>query len=321
MINLPLLQSVKVFYVAQGMRLRLQGMLNAEKLPQGVILAKDHLQWLRGEFELYKQKEKTYLQRIESFVERDPVYTEWLKDVDGIGPTMAGVLLGYLDFEIAKTPSSVWRYSGLHVESNNKAPRPVQGKKLTWNYWFRTRLLGVIARSFLLYNENYRKIYENQKHRRNSMRVPCMRCDQDENYRDSCRKCNGSGHISIKVCDNCGNTNGFRYNICIVCETKIEPQKETCSICNGTGKVSCLNCHGELIGPWGKSDLHRHRDAIRKMLKIFLIDLWTNARRIKGLPTRPTYQEEYLGHIHQPENLMSEQVIMATDFSPSMLKQ
>jgi len=47
-----------------------------------------------------------------------------------------------------------------------------------------------------------------------------------------------------------------------------------------------------------KTKLHRHRMAKRVMLKVFLADLWTIARTIKGLPVRPTYAEEKLGIVH-----------------------
>ena len=43
---------------------------------------------------------------------------------------------------------------------------------------------------------------------------------------------------------------------------------------------------------------HRHRAAIRKMMGIFIIDYYKNVRAIWGLPTRPSYAEEYLGLTH-----------------------
>lgn len=43
---------------------------------------------------------------------------------------------------------------------------------------------------------------------------------------------------------------------------------------------------------------HRHRGAIRYMIKMFLKDLYVAWRTIEGLPVRPPYQEEYLGHKH-----------------------
>jgi hypothetical protein len=48
---------------------------------------------------------------------------------------------------------------------------------------------------------------------------------------------------------------------------------------------------------------HRHGAAIRKLIKHLLADFWFVWRNLEGLPTRPLYVEEYLGHtgIIRPE--------------------
>jgi len=46
---------------------------------------------------------------------------------------------------------------------------------------------------------------------------------------------------------------------------------------------------------WGESDLHRHRDAIRFMMKCFVMDLFYKWREIEGLPVRRPYAIEKLG--------------------------
>jgi len=43
---------------------------------------------------------------------------------------------------------------------------------------------------------------------------------------------------------------------------------------------------------------HQHKAAVRYMIKMFLKDLYVAWRTIEGLPVRPPYQEEYLGHKH-----------------------
>ena len=59
------------------------------------------------------------------------------------------------------------------------------------------------------------------------------------------------------------------------------------NICESTGKM------------WkDESEGHRHMYARRKMIKQFLIDFHIAWRTIEGLPVRPSYQEEYLGHKH-----------------------
>jgi hypothetical protein len=44
--------------------------------------------------------------------------------------------------------------------------------------------------------------------------------------------------------------------------------------------------------------VHRHRAAIRFMIKAFMRDLYNKWRALEGLPVRAPYQEEYLGHKH-----------------------
>jgi hypothetical protein len=43
---------------------------------------------------------------------------------------------------------------------------------------------------------------------------------------------------------------------------------------------------------------HRHKAAIRKMIKEFLKDLYVAWRTIEGLPVREPYMVEYLGKRH-----------------------
>lgn len=49
---------------------------------------------------------------------------------------------------------------------------------------------------------------------------------------------------------------------------------------------------------WGISDGHRHRDAIRYMIKMLLLEIWKEWRKYENLSVRPSYQEQYLGHTH-----------------------
>lgn len=82
-----------------------------------------------------------------------------------------------------------------------------------------------------------------------------------------------------------------------------ESQRGPCQLCEGSGKYDkqlCNNCEGTGTGPWGRSDAHRHRAAMRYMVKMFLADMWEHWRRLEGLEVRPSYQQEYLGHTHAP---------------------
>lgn len=81
---------------------------------------------------------------------------------------------------------------------------------------------------------------------------------------------------------------------------------QKCMLCDGSGtfdKKPCGNCNGT-GGPcaWGRSDAHRHRAALRYMVKMFVAALWTEWRTIEGLEIRAPYMEQYLGRAphHDP---------------------
>ena len=57
-------------------------------------------------------------------------------------------------------------------------------------------------------------------------------------------------------------------------------------------RIENMDAHKE------KSKGHRHNMAVRYMIKIFLIDLYNEWRRIEGLPVAPTYSEAKLGKVH-----------------------
>lgn len=46
------------------------------------------------------------------------------------------------------------------------------------------------------------------------------------------------------------------------------------------------------------SEGHIHNMALRKMIKLFLANLWLVWREAEGLPTRNPYSQDYLGHSH-----------------------
>ena len=125
--------------------------------------------------------EKLQYNWIKKVIEKHPVGEYWLENVNGVGPLMAGVLLSELDFSKARYPSSFWKYAGLDVvngegrgrkrsflESRDYIDRNGQKKQklsLTYNPFLKSKLLGVLAVSFLKSNSPYRQFYDNYKQR------------------------------------------------------------------------------------------------------------------------------------------------------------
>lgn len=78
-------------------------------------------------------------------------------------------------------------------------------------------------------------------------------------------------------------------DVCMLCKGEKKFRGKTCECCKGTGGPAA----------WGASDMHRHKDANRYMLKMFLTELWLQWRQMEDLPLRVPYQVEYLGHVHE----------------------
>ena len=83
-------------------------------------------------------------------------------------------------------------------------------------------------------------------------------------------------HQLVKVCMGCDGTKKAK---------KVENKGKKCKNCGGTG------------GP-AESDGHRHRDAMRYMVKMFLQALWEEWRRREDLPVPEDYKKAWLDREH-----------------------
>lgn len=189
-----------------------------------------------------EKAEKKHFKLLERVLQEYPIFTEFLDKVVGIGPAMAGVIISEIDIKKARHASSIWKYAGLDVAPNgrgrskkaehlidfaytDKDGNPATRKSITFNPFLKTKLMGVLAASFLRAGENkYSKIYYDTKNRLENHAV---------------------------------------YGI------KTETTK-----------------------------LHRHNMALRKMVKLFLVDLYVAWRTMEGLPVSAPYAEAKLGIVH-----------------------
>ena len=130
--------------------------------------------------------EEEQMQRFKSELKKFPIYTEFLNPiVKGVGDTLAGVLISCIDIEKAKYASSIWKYAGLDVADDGRgrsrckehlvdveykdSDGEMQTKKgITFNPFLKSKLMGVLAGSFLKQRKNgskYAEIYYNYKNR------------------------------------------------------------------------------------------------------------------------------------------------------------
>lgn len=127
--------------------------------------------------------EKQHFSRMEKILRDYPVYIHFLRDIKGVGPAMAAVIISEIDIAKAKYPSSLWAYSGLDVASNgagrsrkkehlvesdyiDKEGNPAKKMGISFNPFLKTKLIGVLGSSFLRAGDNpYSTIYRNYKTR------------------------------------------------------------------------------------------------------------------------------------------------------------
>lgn len=129
-----------------------------------------------------EKSEDQHFRRLGTILNEYPVYVEFLKEVKGIGPAMAGVIVSEIDIHKARYPSSLWAYAGLDVAANgagrsrkkehlreveytDKDGKPAKRVGITFNPFLKTKLVGVLASSFLRCASPYRKVYDDYKHR------------------------------------------------------------------------------------------------------------------------------------------------------------
>ncbi len=130
-----------------------------------------------------EKMESNQFKYLSHVLEDYPIYTEFLKGVQGVGPGMAGVIIAEIDIAKAQYPSSLWKYTGLDVAPDGKgrsrkkehlveteyADKNGEIKKkmgISFNPFLKSKLIGVLASSFIRAGVNkYEQIYRGYKHR------------------------------------------------------------------------------------------------------------------------------------------------------------
>lgn len=140
-----------------------------------------------------KRAEELQFRRIKPIVEAFPLWEVWFKDIRGVGPQMAGVIMSEINIYKAEYPSSVWKYCGLDVAPDGKGrsrrkehlvERTYKDKEgndatrmgVTFDPYVKSKLLGVLAGSFMMSAATakpgtftYREIYDGYKNRIENM--------------------------------------------------------------------------------------------------------------------------------------------------------
>lgn len=140
-------RAVRNFYDIQKMRVA-SGNRNKTDT---VVLDEADLEFLDAMSSGLKAVEATALREVARLLKGMAIWEEWLMHQRGIGPTMAGVLVSWIDIDKADTVSKIWAYAGLHTvavegqEGVRKAPRPTRGQFAGFNPWLRSKLVKVMG--------------------------------------------------------------------------------------------------------------------------------------------------------------------------------
>jgi hypothetical protein len=119
---------------------------------------------------------------LETALDEFRIYTEFLKPVRGCGPAMSAVIISEYDIHKARYPSSLWAYGGLDVAADgrgrsrrkehlvkreyiDRAGKQAERDGITYNPFLKTKLMGVLAGSFLRMGSPYAKVYYDYRHR------------------------------------------------------------------------------------------------------------------------------------------------------------
>lgn len=246
-----------------------------------------------------KEQEEQIEKKLNKVLKRFPVYTEFLKNVKGVGTIAAATIISTFDIEKATTVSKMWQYAGLNpglVKGKKRKDKAdgsfdiivtdtmIRGDRMTpgfvapFNKKLRTALCGVLADGFIkagfrwvpVIEEEWNHLPDNIKDRRDKKIDGKMVKDCPVRLEISCPYCQ------------------HYYNY----KNRLAASEKPVSEIRSKGKEA------EQIAWKDAKPAHRDRAAKRYMIKMFVQDLYNAWRMIEGLPVRPPYQEEYLGHKH-----------------------
>jgi hypothetical protein len=230
---------------------------------EGVISDFAELVIVHSYFELERQ-EREQFSLLGEVLETIPIYQQWLRDQIGIGPAMAGVLIAYFNINKATYPSQFWAFAGLDVGP------PIDGFPLA-----RCR------RKEHLVEREYVDRHGETKTKMSTTFDPWVQSKLMGALSTSLIR---QGSPYRRFYDN------YRHRI------ETDPARTHGTLADKK-KARKAGESGEHI--W--HPLRIHRASLRYMTKQFVADFWRRWREVEGLPTRPTYQEEKLGHKHHDE--------------------
>lgn len=251
--------------------------------------------------------EEQQMKRLGFWLDRVPVYVNFLKPIKGIGNTLGAVLLAYFDIHKAKYASSLWAYVGLDVAPDGKGRssrkehlidveyvdkdgKNAVKKGITHNRFLKSKLIGVMAPCFIKAigtGNTYAHIYYEYKNRllnRPSHISPFYKESKPKKHNYAKDSKEGK-YFREALGDKFKE--GVKYKKCPYLKALGYPEKDYT-----VPDLDHYNVDGKIING------HLHNMAMRYMVKIFLIDFYVAWRKEEGLTVYPPYHEAKLGLTH-----------------------
>ena len=263
---------VRTLYDFQDMRIRMANRLKLKKDDSSQkkaekVLDKDSIPVIREVKEDAQKMEQKLAKAIEAELKELDIWKHFLKDVKGVGPMITGVIISEYDIYIATTVSKMWQFTGLN-------PGMVKGIKIIAASKYNPSMGKIIGELQGRDGKKLVKVLTDEMVRGDKL-TPGFVAPFNKWLRT--KMCGVLGSSFLK----CGSSySEIYYNE----KTRLENSEQTC---------------GDTEKMWkDEKPGHRHNAAIRKMIKIFLQDLYQAWRTLEGLEVRKPYQEEYLRKKH-----------------------
>lgn len=248
--------------LSMGNRMKIKKDGTEQKIPEsqeGYMLTARDKEMFQALYDNAIAQEKIIEKHIKHQLKSFPIYTAFLEGVKGCGPMSSARIISEFDIHQADTVSKLWQFAGLN-------PGNVYGKK--------------VVKSHELNGHAIVKEYQNKQGE------TCYIVWTEDLVRgDKLTK----GYVAPF-------NQSLRTALCgPLADAIIKAQGAYAKNYYYPYKKRLQHEEG-----WkDTTDGHRNQAAKRYMIKMFLKDLYSVWRPIEGLPTRPTYQEEYLGHTHK----------------------
>ena len=289
-----------------------------------LILAEQYFGILKNETKLFKT--------LEIVLKEVPIYKDFLADIPGVGPQMAGILISEIDIHKAKYVSGIWKYAGLDVAIVGKYLNAKGEEKFIPAYEITKLAEESNGEEPLLAEGKFPITYESVGR---SRKEACLDLKEYTNRDGELAIKKGitfNPWLKTKLIGVLGSVflkqsktlvdgkimgaakrreeaiaRGFKQDT----KSDKKPQEQIDEYLIKTGSV-IVRQNGQYAQIYydyknrlnnnpkhaDKTDAHKHNMAVRYMIKMFLIDYYKKARELEGLEVYPDYATAKLGYTH-----------------------